>query len=193
VGKIANCQVAVSLPWSSAQASCPLLWRLYLPKPWLADAIRAAEVKLPPGTTYRSKTALALEAVEQTLAWGLPPLPVLADSAYGNDLSFRQAWRERQLQYAVQVEPTTGVWTADPNLPRSVRAKKKRGRPRRYPAPQALARPLPSSAGRRVTWRQGSRGALRAAWGVGRSRLAPTGPPAAGQGVVAGSMAASRN
>jgi SRSO17 transposase len=28
-------------------------------------------------------------------------LPVLADSAYGNDFSFRQALRERQLQYAV--------------------------------------------------------------------------------------------
>jgi hypothetical protein len=25
-GKIANCQVAVSLHWSSAEASCPLVW-----------------------------------------------------------------------------------------------------------------------------------------------------------------------
>jgi SRSO17 transposase len=31
LGKIANCQVAVSLHWSSAEASCPLIWRLYLP------------------------------------------------------------------------------------------------------------------------------------------------------------------
>ena len=168
LGKIANCQVAVSLHWSSAQASCPLVWRLYLPKPWLEDAARAAEVKLPPGTAYRSKTELALEAVDQALAWGLPPLPVLADSAYGNDFSFRQALRERQLQYAVQVEPTTVVWTEDPNLPLPAPAKKKVGRPRRSPPREALARPqslegvarqLPASAWRRVTWRQGSRGA----------------------------------
>jgi SRSO17 transposase len=170
LGKIANCQVAVSLHWSSAQASCPLVWRLYLPKPWLADTARATEVKLPPGTAYRSKTELALEAVDQALAWGLPPLPVLADSAYGNDFSFRQALRERQLPYAVQVEPTTVVWTEDPNLSLPAPAKKQRGRPRRYPPPQALAPPqslaqlvpqLPASAWRQVTWRQGSRGAQR--------------------------------
>src|SRR3972149_4453454 len=54
LGKVANCQVAVSLHWSSAEASCPLLWRLYLPKAWLEDAERAAEVKLPPGEGYRT-------------------------------------------------------------------------------------------------------------------------------------------
>jgi len=47
LGKVANCQVAVSLHWSSAEASCPILWRLYLPQPWLEDAKRAAEVQLP--------------------------------------------------------------------------------------------------------------------------------------------------
>jgi SRSO17 transposase len=168
LGKIANCQVAVSLHWSSPQASCPLVWRLYLPQAWLDDAARAEEVKLPPGLAYRSKTALALAAIDQALAWELPPLPVRADAAYGNDFSFRQALRERQLQYAVQVEPTTVVWTADPNLPVPAPAKKKLGRPRKYLPPETLARPqsletvarqLPASAWRRVTWRQGSRGA----------------------------------
>lgn len=170
LGKIANCQVAVSLHWSSGEASCPLLWRLYLPKEWLEDKERAREVKLPPGTVYRTKTELALEEIDQALAWGLPSLPVVADSAYGNDFGFRQALRERHLQYAVQVEPTTVVWTEDPNLPVPAPKKKKRGRPRRYPPPEALPRPeslekvaqtLPASAWRRVTWRQGSRGAQR--------------------------------
>ena len=175
LGKIANCQVAVSLHWSSAEASCPIWWGLYLPKEWLEKKERAAEVKLPPGTVYRSKTQLALEAVDQALAWGLPPLPVVADSAYGNDFSFRQALRERHLQYAVQVEPTTTVWIEDPNLPVPAPKKKKMGRPRRYPPPEALARPeslekvaqaLPASAWRRVTWRQGSRGAQRSRFAV---------------------------
>ena len=170
LGKIANCQVAVSLHWSSPAASCPVVWRLYLPQAWLDDAARAAEVKLPAGTTYRSKTELALEAIDQALAWELPRLPVLADSAYGNDFSFRQALRERQLQYAVQVEPTTVVWTEDPNLPVPAPNKKKLGWPRRSPPPQVLARPqsleavaqrLPAAAWHRVTWRQGSRGAQR--------------------------------
>ena len=134
LGKIANCQVAVSLHWSSAEASCPIWWGLYLPKEWLEEKERAREVKLPPGTVYRSKTQLALEAVDQALAWGLPPLPVVADSAYGNDFSFRQALRERHLPYAVQVEPTTAVWIEDPNLPVPAPKKKKKiGRPRRDP------------------------------------------------------------
>lgn len=170
LGKIANCQVAVSLHWSSAEASCPLVWRLYLPKDWLEDAGRAEEVRLPPGTAYRSKTELALEVVDQARCWGLPSLPVLADSAYGNDFSFRQALRERDLPYAVQVEPSTVVWTEDPNLPVSRPKGKRIGRPRRYPPLEALERPgslervaqtLPASAWRRVTWRPGSRGAQR--------------------------------
>ncbi len=170
LGKVANCQVAVSLHWSSAAASCPLLWRLYLPKEWLENAERAEEVNLPPGTVYQSKTELALEEIDQALAWELPRLPVVADSFYGNDFGFRQALRERHLHYAVQVQPSTVVWTEDPNLPVPPSKKKKIGRPRRYPPLEALARPqslaevtqrLPTSAWRTITWRQGSRGAER--------------------------------
>jgi len=80
LGKVANCQVAVSLHWSSAEASCPLVWRLYLPQEWFEDEARAEEVKLPPGTVYRSKRELALEGIDQALGWGLPGLPVVADS-----------------------------------------------------------------------------------------------------------------
>jgi SRSO17 transposase len=58
-----------------------LVWRLYLPKAWLEDPPRAKEVKLPADIAYRSKTELALEAIDQALAWELAPLPVLADSA----------------------------------------------------------------------------------------------------------------
>jgi SRSO17 transposase len=168
LGKVANCQVAVSLHWSSAEASCPILWRLYLPPAWLEDAQRGAEVKLPPGTSYQSKTELALELLDQALTWDLPRLPVVADSFYGNDFGFRAALRERQLAYVVEVEPTTGVWTEDPHRP--LPAAKKTGRPRQYPPLEALPRPqdlravakqLPASAWRTVGWREGSRGVQR--------------------------------
>ena len=168
LGKVANCQVAVSLHWSSAEASCPILWRLYLPQEWLEDTERAAEVRLPPGTTYRSKTELALEVIDQALGWELPRLPVVADSYYGNDFGFRQALRERRLPYAVQVEPTTVAWTEDPNRP--LPSPKPRGRPRKFPPLEALPRPqnlgalaeqLPASAWRTVAWRPGSRGLQR--------------------------------
>jgi SRSO17 transposase len=67
LGKVANCQVAVSLHWASAEASCPILWRLYLPQEWLENTERAAEAKLPPGTPFRTKTELALEVIDQAL------------------------------------------------------------------------------------------------------------------------------
>ena len=106
--------------------------------------------------------------IDRALAWELPRLPVVADSYYGNDFGFRQALRERRLSYAVQVEPTTVVWTEDPNRPWPT--PKQRGRPRHYPPLEALPQPqnlralaeqLSASAWRTVSWRQGSRGPQR--------------------------------
>ena len=166
LGKVANCQVAVSLHWSTAQMSCPLLWRLYLPEVWLADPLRRPAGKIPEAIQYQSKNELALGLIDQALGWKLPRLPVVADSAYGNDFGFRQALRQRGLPYAVAVEPTTKVWTADPNqIP--VPASKPGGRPRKFVPPAALpepptlaelARSLPPAAWQTVTWRTGTKG-----------------------------------
>ena len=169
LGKVANCQVAVTLHWSSAEASCPLGWRLYLPQVWFEDEKRAQEVKLPKEVVYRSPAELALELIDQMLSWEVPRMPVVADSAYGNSFDFRAELRQRQLSYVLAVEPSTVVWTQDPNrvpVPPSAPT----GRPRRYPpleatpAPQDLttgARQLPASAWKKVTWRAGTRGPQR--------------------------------
>lgn len=166
LGKVANCQVAVTLHWSSAEASCPLGWRLYLPKAWIEDAKRAQEVKLPEGLAYRSQAELALELIDQMLSWEVPRLPVVADSAYGNSFEFRKHLRQRELSYVMTVEPKTVVWTEDPNavpVPPSAPT----GRPRRYPPLQSMpaaqdlttvARQLPETVWKLVSWRPGSRG-----------------------------------
>ena len=169
LGKVANCQVAVSLHWSTCEASCPLAWRLYLPESWLATPARRAEGKIPEAIGYRSKNQLAVELVDQVLAWDVPRLPVVADSAYGNDFDFRASLRERGLQYVVAVEPSTKVWTSDP-AQAPVAASKPTGRPRQYAAlkdlPKAktldeVAKDLPKQAWHNVTWRQGTKGPMR--------------------------------
>lgn len=169
LGKIANCQVAVSLHWSTCTASCPLAWRLYLPAAWLATPERRAAGKIPEHIRYQSKNQLALELVDQALGWAVPRLPVVADSAYGNDFEFRAGLRARGLQYAVAVEPTTKVWTNDP-AQAPIAASKPRGRPRQYPelkdlpATQtltAVAKDLPASTWKNITWRQGTKGPMR--------------------------------
>lgn len=169
LGKIANCQVAVSLHWRQAQLSYPMSWRLYLPKEWCEDSARRTEAHIPAEVVYQTKTDLALELVDQAMAWDVPRGVVLADSFYGNDFSFRAALRERHLDYAVAVEPTTVVWMEDPNqVP--VAASAKTGRPRRYPkladlplalSLEKLAQQLPKKTWRMVTWRIGTKGPQR--------------------------------
>jgi SRSO17 transposase len=128
-------------------------------------------VKLPAGLKYQSKTDLALELIDQALEWKLPRLPIVADSAYGNSFDFRQSLRERGLDYIVAVEPTTAVWTTDPNRPWTPpKATGRPGRPQRHapladlPPTQtllAVAKGLPASAWRSVQWRQGTKGPMR--------------------------------
>ena len=169
LGKIANCQVAVSLHWSTGEASCPLSWRLYLPQSWLETPERREAGKIPEGLGYQSKNQLALELVDQVLAWEVPRLPVVADSAYGNDFDFRAGLRARGLHYVVAVEPTTKAWTGTPaRIP--VAASKPLGRPRQYPAlkdvPEAktllaISSALPKTAWHTLTWREGTKGPMR--------------------------------
>jgi SRSO17 transposase len=156
--------VAVTLHWGNGEMICPLGWRLYLPKEWMQDTERSKKVKLPTGTVYKTKVDLALDLIDQALNWELPQLPVVDDSFYGNDFGFREALRSRELHYVMAVEPTTVVWSTDPNVPLPPSAP--RGRPRWYPPKEsllaaedllALAQSLPASAWRAVCWREGTR------------------------------------
>jgi len=165
LGKIANCQVAVSLHWSQSEVSYPVSWRLFLPEDWIKDAARRQEARVPVETVHRTKQELALELIAQARQWSLPAGTVLADSAYGNDFAFRQELRERRLPYAVAVEPRTVVWLKDPHVP--LPPPERTGRPRRYPRVADLppvfsllevARKQPAKAWRTVTWRIGTKG-----------------------------------
>jgi SRSO17 transposase len=98
-----------------------------LPKEGIDDQQRAAHVRVPPSTPYRSKTELALDLIDQVRSWEVPPLPLVVEAFYGNDFGFRQALRPRQLPCIVKVEASTGVWTEEPNVP--LPPPKKTGRP----------------------------------------------------------------
>jgi SRSO17 transposase len=172
LGKIANCQVAVSLHWSSGEASCPLGWRLFLPKEWVTDPERLSEVKAPKDIKHRTKAELALELIDQALSWEVPELPVVADTFYGNDYDFRKELRERGLFYIMEAERTTVVWTTDPNLPPPQQT---RGRPRKYPLPEEIPQPkdlrtvaadLSASLWRTLVWREGSKGDQKSRFAV---------------------------
>lgn len=163
LGKVGNCQIAVSVHLTTPEESLPLNWALYLPESWMADRGRCRKVGIPEGTPFRTKSELALELIDQLLGWGLEAQPVLADVAYGNNTEFRQALAARRLRYVVGVESTTTAWLA-PARKVQPRRRQKIGRPRGayYPerpkSVEQLARAGSSSDWHNVRWRQATRG-----------------------------------
>jgi len=170
LGKVGNCQVAVSLHYASEAAAIPLDFRLYLPETWLTPE-RRREAQIPEEVTFRTKGELALELIDEALAWQLPPAVVVADAGYGNRAAFRLALAARGLPYVVGIEASTALWPTAvwPEAAATPAAgQRPRGRPRRSPkeagtpsSAQQLARTLPATSWRTLTWRAGSKGPLR--------------------------------
>lgn len=176
LGKVANCQVAVSVNAVSDEASCPLDWRLFLPQEWDRDAERRARAKIPAEVGHRPKWRLALEMLDELAGWGLRPPVVVADAGYGEIGEFRAGLEERDLRYVVQVKGVTSAHPAGAVLVRP--AYGGRGRPplARYAGKPSSLRELVLAAGRgaarSVAWREGSRGSLRSDFVVLRVRPA---------------------
>ena len=164
LGKVANCQVTVSVNAATDRASCPLDWRLFLPEQWDADQARRQQARIPDGVRHRPKWQLALDMLDELIAWGLERRVVQADGAYGDVTALRVGLEERELEYVVQVK---GATSAHPGAAAPVMAPYRgRGRPpiAHYPDPPSSLEALVLAAGRvgalPVTWREGDRGAL---------------------------------
>jgi SRSO17 transposase len=164
LGKIGNCQVAVSLHYATDDAAMPLDFALYLPEEWLEQE-RRREAGIPQDVTFHPKWELALTLIDRALAWEVPRGVITADAGYGNITEFRAALAERQLLYMVGIQNTTSVWVDAGNL--IVPSLGRRGRPRRRPldmgAPMSVAevsQGLSQEHWQRVTWREGTKGAM---------------------------------
>jgi SRSO17 transposase len=180
VGKQENCRVAVSLSVSTATASLPVAWRLYLPESWAQDAERRERAGVPEEISFQTKPAIALEQIRGALAEGIPTAPVLGDAGYGNDTQFRGGVTGRSLLYVLGVSSSTTVWKPGegplPKKPWSGRGQPPK-RLRRDPDHQpvsvlALAQSLPKKAWKNVTWREGTKHPLRSRFALLRVRPA---------------------
>lgn len=82
-------------------------WALYLPEEWCEDPERRARAKIPEGVTFKTKPELGVELLEQAAEWDVPRLPVLGDSAYGENTALRERLNDAEFQYvlAVGVDP----------------------------------------------------------------------------------------
>ena len=138
LGRIENCQVATSLHLAGEKGSACIGLRLYLPEEWTNDQPRCRKAGVPDEIAFHSKWELALELLDNALTAGVHARVVLADSGYGDTREFRNAIRERGLDYAVGVHHPTRVWR--PGTKFSVPPKTARkGPPRRNARFRALA------------------------------------------------------
>jgi SRSO17 transposase len=163
LGKVANCQVGVSVHAVTEQASCPLDWRLFLPESWDSDAERRRKAHVPDSERHRPKWQLALDMLDELAAWDLAAPVILADAAYGEVTEFRLGMEQRQLAYVVQVPGTISAYPQDV-APQTV-PYAGRGRPPvpRYRQRRSSLRQLVLATGARaattVAWREGADGA----------------------------------
>ena len=167
LGRIDNCQVAVSLHLAGAKGSGCIAMRLYLPEQeWASDGERRAAAGVPEEVGFRTKWEIALDQLDVALAAGIRRDVMLADAGYGDSTEFRTGIEERGLHYVVGVSGTPTIWRpgVTPSIPGPPRVGRPSTRPKAKEAPVSLsdyARELSAKSFRTVSWRDGSKGRQR--------------------------------
>jgi SRSO17 transposase len=164
LGKIGNCQIAVSVHAVGARGTLPLGFALYLPEEWCADLERRRKAKIPDGVVFRTKPRLAASLCERAADWRLPAAPILADCAYGDDTAFRTGLQARELGYVLAVSAQISVYGPEtifavPERDGAVGRRRSVARPDRKPeSVRALAQRLPRRAWKTLPCRTTSTG-----------------------------------
>ncbi len=180
LGKIDNCQIAVTLSIANHATSLPIAYRLYLPETWANDRERRLKAHVPEDVRFETKPQIALSQIEAALRAGVTPGVVLADAAYGNDGPLRASLTASGLIYAVGVLSNLSVWPPGeqplPPKPWSGRGRKpthmRHDAGHKPVSAKALAMALPADAWKRVAWREGSNQTLSSRFAALRLRPA---------------------
>jgi SRSO17 transposase len=172
----------VTVGVASEHVSSLIAAQLYLPEAWCrAEAAeRRAKCRVPGPVRHRTKSEIGLDIVRDVAAWGLPKLPWLCDSAYGDNTAFRHAMAEAGETYVVGASKALTMWPVGTKFAMQERPAGAGRPPVRLVAEggarpttiAALAAALPSTAWQNVLWRQGSRGPQRGRFAALRVRPA---------------------
>jgi len=161
LGKVANCQVAVTAALWTGQRAWPMGASLYLPEAWTSDPTRGTAARIPATVSFQEKWRLALTLVRRTRAAGVTLTAVVADAEYGDNSTVRQTLHRLHLPYALGISPTLTMFRGTPRL--QIDRAQPRPRNRREGGPdqeplsgRTLSDALPTRGWRRVTWRNGS-------------------------------------
>lgn len=175
LGRIDNCQVAVSTHLAGESGSACIGMDLYLPESWASDAARRKKAGVPEAIEFQEKWRIALAQVDRALEAGLPKRLVLADAGYGDITEFREALTARGLPFAVGISSVLVIWPPEAKL--AVPPAGRTGRPptrlRDAEHPPLSVEKLASrlSFGM-VRWREGTRGWQRSRFAAARVHTA---------------------
>jgi len=155
LGKIGNCQVAVTAALWTGLRAWLLGAELYIPKAWLT-AERRHTARIPPGVRFQEKWRLALTLIRRVRTAGIEIDLVVADAGYGDGLPFRTALERLRLPYMLGVAGSLALWVGRPTVGdrRYTRGVTAASVGALSAARWAAQQPL--HAWRRVTWRHGS-------------------------------------
>ncbi|MBO2448772.1 IS701 family transposase [Actinomadura barringtoniae] len=108
-GRTLNCQVGLALFVAGDLGSCPVNWKLQLPRSWNDDLERRKRTHLPDEERHRPRWSHLLDAVdEMALDWDLTPPPILVDARHErNTEPLLAGLEERGLHYLVRVKDGT--------------------------------------------------------------------------------------
>ena len=163
VGKVANCQVAVTVALWTGVRAWMLGAALYLPEAWLIPEARQ-RAKIPPAIRFQEKWRLALTLLRQARAAGFQITAVLGDAEFGDNATLRRTLHRLQLPYALGISSTLTVFRGTPSVAIPLRTRPQATPPTRLQvtdgsrpeAVRAIAAQLSSRAWRRVSWRNGT-------------------------------------
>ena len=161
LGKVANCQVAVTAALWTGRRAWPLGALLYLPEAWASDAARRRAARVPTAIVFQEKWRLALTLVRRARAAGLTLTAVVADAEYGDNSIVRRTLHRLRLPYALGISPTLTVFRGTPTLRIDPQQPPPRNRRAGWPDQDAvgvrsLSDALPPRTWRRVAWRNGT-------------------------------------
>ena len=115
VGKNENCQVGVYGALAYQNYSALVNCRLFLPQQWCDDPVRCAKAGVPKAEQqHKTKLALALEMLEESLSSGLKVGWVGADSLYGRSHYFCNAIEDMGQRFVLDIPVDTRVYLKAP-------------------------------------------------------------------------------